>query len=133
MTDKILQGLGMPPERSERIVLAVKNHLFHLSWNLTAPEQASPRHRRFIADPRFPLLLELLRVDSIASEGNPRGMDGYNLYKTLFEKIVDSEQGNDLINLTWTVSSRLNHLFYFLFNGSPLNGPCCKKVHCFLA
>jgi putative nucleotidyltransferase with HDIG domain len=94
MTDKILQGLGMPPERSERIVWAVKNHLFHLSWNLTAPEQASPRHRRFIADPRFPLLLELLRVDSIASEGNPRGMEGYNLYKTLFEESIASDQGN---------------------------------------
>ena len=93
MTDKILQGLGMPPERIERIVWAVQNHLFHLSWNLRTPEQASPRHRRFIADPRFPLLLELLRVDSIASVGNPRGMDSYNLYKTLFEKIVASDQG----------------------------------------
>jgi putative nucleotidyltransferase with HDIG domain len=93
MTGKILQGLGMPPERSERIVFAVKNHLFHLSWNLTSPEQASPRHRRFMADPRFPLLLDLLRVDSIASEGNPRGMDAYKLYKTLFEMIVTSKQG----------------------------------------
>jgi putative nucleotidyltransferase with HDIG domain len=93
MAEAILHRLGMPRERSERIVWAVKNHLFHLSWNLNAPDQVSPRHRRFITDPRFPLLLELLRVDSIASEGNPRGMDAYNLYKTLFEKIVVSEQG----------------------------------------
>ena len=93
MAEEILHRLGLPRERNERIVWAVKNHLFHLSWNLTAPEQASPRHRRFIADPRFPLLLELLRIDSVASEGNPRGMDAYNLYKTLFEEIACKEQG----------------------------------------
>ena len=94
MAEKILQRLEMPPVRSERIVWVIRHHLFHLSWNLTAPEQASPRHKRFIADSRFPLLLELLRVDSIASEGNPRGMESYNLYKTLFEKIVARERGN---------------------------------------
>lgn len=93
MTAGILNRLGMPQERSERIVWAVKNHLFHLSWNLTSPDQVSLRQKRFIADSRFPLLLELLKVDSIASEGNPRGMEAYNLYKTLFESIVDSEQG----------------------------------------
>lgn len=93
MTEVILNRLGMPQEQRERITWAVKNHLFHLSWNLTSPDQVSPRQKRFIADPRFPLLLELLKVDSIASEGNPRGMDAYNLYKTLFESIVKGEQG----------------------------------------
>jgi len=92
MTAGILKRLGMPQEPRERIVWAVKNHLFHLSWNLTSPDQVSPRQKRFIADSRFPLLLELLKVDSIASEGNPRGMGAYNLYKTIFDSIVDSEQ-----------------------------------------
>ena len=93
LTEVILARLGMPQERRERIAWAVKNHLFHLSWNLTSPDQVSPRQKRFIADPYFPLLLELLRVDSIASEGNPRGMEAYALYKTLFESIAD-EEGN---------------------------------------
>ena len=88
MAEKILHRLGMPRKRRERIVWAVQNHLFHLSWNLTAPEQASRRHKRFIADPRFPLLLELLRVDTAASKGNTRGMDAYNLYRDLFEKVT---------------------------------------------
>jgi putative nucleotidyltransferase with HDIG domain len=94
MAEKILDRLGMPQKRGERIVWAVQNHLFHLSWNLTAPEQASRRHKRFIADPRFPLLLELLRVDSTASEGNPRGMEAYNLYRDLFEEVTANGQEN---------------------------------------
>ncbi len=93
MAEEILTRLGMPPERCERIVWAVKNHLFHLFWNLTSPEQASRRHRQFIADPRFPLLLELLRVDSLATEGNPRGMKAYNLYSKLFREVSTPGQG----------------------------------------
>ena len=89
----ILKRLGMPQERRELISWAIKNHLFHLSWNLTSPDQVSPRQKRFIADPRFPLVLELLKVDSIASEGNPRGREAYNLYKPLFESIVDGMHG----------------------------------------
>jgi hypothetical protein len=40
-----------------------------------------------VTDDRFPLLLELLRVDSEASLENPRGMKAYALYKQL-RKIV---------------------------------------------
>jgi predicted HD phosphohydrolase len=74
---------------AERIVWAIRHHTFHLSWNLTAPEQASQRHRRFVADQRFPLLLELLRADSAASLGHPRGMQTYELYSRLRKSVVE--------------------------------------------
>jgi len=43
-------------------------------------------------DDRFPLLLELLLVDSEASLGNPQGMKTYELYKRLRE-IVTADSG----------------------------------------
>ena len=90
---KILKRLGLPADRRERIVWAVRHHTFHLSWNLNAPGQATRRQKRLVMDDRFPLLLELLRVDSRASIGNPRGMQAYELYKRLRESITaDSEK-----------------------------------------
>lgn len=86
---RILKRLQMNPERRDLIVWAIRHHTFHLSWNLTTPEQASRRHKRFVADPRFPFLLELLRVDSIASLGHPQGMAAYELYRQLREMVVD--------------------------------------------
>ena len=93
IADRILRRLQMVSERLERIVWAVRHHTFHLSWNLTAPEQASRRHRRFVADTRFPLLLELLRVDSVASVGHPRGMEAYELYSRLRQSVLASLDG----------------------------------------
>ena len=94
IAERILKRLQVNHERRELIVWAIRHHTFHLSWNLTDPEQASRRHKRFIADPRFSFLLELLRVDSIASKGHPRGMAAYELYKELHEKVV----GEGLVN-----------------------------------
>jgi putative nucleotidyltransferase with HDIG domain len=88
MAERLLRRLQMAPERRELIVWAVQHHTFHLSWNLTGPEHASKRQRRFVADPRFPFLLELLRLDSIASRGHPRGMAVYELYRKLREKVA---------------------------------------------
>jgi putative nucleotidyltransferase with HDIG domain len=95
IAERILGRLQMNPERRELIVWAIRHHTFHLSWNLTAPEQASRRHKRFAADRRFPFLLELLRVDSIASRGHPRGMEAYELYSKLREMVV----GEGLVNV----------------------------------
>ena len=89
MAEKILVQFQVPAERREKIVWAIRNHTFHLSWNLTAPEQASKRHKGFAADPRFPLLLELLRVDSAASFGNPKKMQSYNIYKRLRKLVTE--------------------------------------------
>jgi putative nucleotidyltransferase with HDIG domain len=88
MAAKILKRLGLPPQRREKIVWAVRHHTFHFSWNLNASGQATRRQKHFVADQRFPLLLELLRVDSQASLGNPRGMKAYALYKQLRESIT---------------------------------------------
>jgi len=90
---RILQRLQINPERKALIVWAIRHHTFHLSWNLTAPEQASRRQKRFVADPRFPFLLELLRVDSIASRGHPRGMAAYELYSKLRQMVVTKGEG----------------------------------------
>jgi putative nucleotidyltransferase with HDIG domain len=83
IAEKILQRLQMPSKRLGKIVWAVRHHTFHLSWNLNAAGQATRRQKRLVTDNRFPLLLELLRVDSRASLGNPRGMKAYELYKQL--------------------------------------------------
>ena len=89
IADAVLQRLGMPAERRERLVWAVRRHTFHLSWNLATPEDASRRHRRLVGDPAFPLLLELLRVDSVASHGHPRGLEAYELYRTLHRQVQE--------------------------------------------
>ena len=85
--EKILKRLDMPADRLERIVWVIQNHIFHIFWNLSAPEAASKRHKRLVADPRFPLLLELLRVDTIASWGKKGVTDPYILYKALWEMV----------------------------------------------
>ena len=87
---KILTGLGLPRQRRDRIVWAIRHHTFHFSWNLNAPEEASRRQRRFAVDPRFPLLLALLRVDAAASLGSSRKMKAYGLYKRLGEMVRKS-------------------------------------------
>ena len=92
---RILRRLQMSPEQRELIVWAIRHHTFHLFWNLTAPEQASRRHKRFIGDHRFPFLLEVHRVDSIASQGHPRQMAAYELYSKLREMIVAEEKNQD--------------------------------------
>jgi putative nucleotidyltransferase with HDIG domain len=90
MAEKVLQRLQMPVAMQARIIWAIRHHTFHLSWNLNDPGQASRRQKKMVADDRFPLLLELLRVDSEASPGNPRGMKAYALYKRLREKVLTS-------------------------------------------
>ena len=82
----------MPEGRRRRIVWAVRHHTFHLAWQLTSPNQASKRHRSFVTNKDFPLLLALLRVDCLASLGHPRKMDAYDLYLELWQDITGQRQ-----------------------------------------
>ena len=70
-------------ERRDRIVWVIRHHIFHHSWQLQKPEDLSKKQRRYLADPKFPLLLEFLRIDSLASHGNPGGMEAYDFYEEL--------------------------------------------------
>jgi len=87
---KVLTRLGLPRQRRDRIVWVIRHHIFHFSWNLNAPEEASRRQRRFAADPRFPLLVALLGVDAAASLVSSRKREAYGLYKRLGEMVRNS-------------------------------------------
>jgi putative nucleotidyltransferase with HDIG domain len=84
----ILDRFGMPAERHKRILWAVRHHTFHHSWQLQKAEDLSKKQRKYLTDPDFPLLLEFLRIDSLASKGNPSGMAAYTFYKNLLESIL---------------------------------------------
>ncbi len=88
MADTILDCLGMPAERHERILWAIRHHTFHHAWQLKKASDLSKKQRKYMIDPNFPLLLEFLRIDSMASHGNPDGMESYTFYKNLLESMT---------------------------------------------
>ena len=88
MADEVLRRIDMPEKRRERIQWTVRHHIFHHSWQLEKPEDLSKKQRKYIVDPNFPLLLEFLRIDSLASQGNPAGMQAYEFYKGLYLKEI---------------------------------------------
>ncbi|MDH3997650.1 MAG: HD domain-containing protein [Desulfuromonadales bacterium] len=87
ITGRILSNLEMPVQRCERIIWAIRHHTFHHSWQLQKSDVPSKKQHRYLTDPKFPLLLEFLRIDSLASQGNPAGMETYDFYKELWESI----------------------------------------------
>lgn len=87
IAENILDRLGMPAERRARITWVIRHHTFHHSWQLQKPEDLSKKQRQYLVDPNFPLLLEFLRIDSLASHGNPGGMEAYDFYKKLLVSI----------------------------------------------
>ncbi len=90
MTEAILRRLGLPDELQERIVWAVRHHTFHHSWNLQPGAELTNRQQAFLADQRFPLLLEFLRIDNLASHGSHRNRDVFAFYHGLRQEIVRS-------------------------------------------
>ena len=85
MAGDILNRFDMPAKRRERILWVIRHHTFHHSWQLKNASDLSKNQRKYLTDPSFPLLLEFLRIDSLASQGNPRGMETYTFYKKLWE------------------------------------------------
>jgi hypothetical protein len=85
MAGDILCRIGMPTKRSERIQWAIRHHVFHHSWQLNKAEDLSKKQRKYLIHRDFPLLLEFLRIDSLASQDNPGGMQAYEFYKKLYQ------------------------------------------------
>jgi len=91
MAETILTRLNLPEPLRQRIVWAVRHHTFHHSWNLHDRTELSRKHRAFIADERFPLLLEFLRIDTLASRGQPRRMESWEFYRGLLAELQGSK------------------------------------------
>ncbi len=87
LADKILLRLGMEQERRERIVWAIRNHMFYLSWQLKSYDQLTSRQQRYVLHPDFPLLLEFLRIDSLASLGQTSKIQTYEFYLGLWRSL----------------------------------------------
>ncbi len=89
---ELLERLGMPEGRCRRIAWAIRHHTFHLDWQLSCPSQASKRHINFITHRDFPLLLSLLRADSLGSLGHPDKMAAYDLYLELWQNLTGQRE-----------------------------------------
>jgi len=88
MADGILRRLALPDPLRQRIVWAVRHHTFPHAWKINDRAELSRRHRAFIADERFPLVLDFLRIDALAAKGNPRGLTTFEFYRELHEDIA---------------------------------------------
>jgi len=77
----ILKRLGMAPDQIEDILWLVHHHMFALSWQIDDTNQLSRRQWRFIADPRFPLMLDLMRLDALAAGANPAKLAQVEFYR----------------------------------------------------
>ncbi|MBT1076123.1 HD domain-containing protein [Geobacter grbiciae] len=64
----IMTRLGFPHLAGD-VTWLVKHHTFHFSWNLTPGARLSPKQRRFMEHPLFPLLLEVCDADAAGSRG----------------------------------------------------------------
>lgn len=83
--EEILTRLEMPPPRRQRICWVIRHHMFHHAWQLSNDSTLTPRQRRYLADPAFPLLLELLRVDALASHSRTDGLAVHAFYEALLQ------------------------------------------------
>ncbi len=87
LAQKILDRLGMPAADSADICWLVRHHMFALSWQIRDQRSLTRRHWRFIADPRFPRLLELMRADAMAAGANPTKLAEAEFYRRALRQL----------------------------------------------
>lgn len=104
MADEICRRLRMPREQTEQIAWMIENHM-RVS---VAPEMRESKLKRFVRHPWFQDLLELCRIDCLASHGDLSIIE----WLQDFVQNMPGEQlkppriltGADLINLGYTPS-----------------------------
>ncbi|MCP3176335.1 HDIG domain-containing protein [Desulfuromonas sp. KJ2020] len=89
IAEKILGRFQIDTKRIHRIVWAIKNHLFYLSWQIDNYDQISNKQLRFVKNKDFKFLLELVRVDSLATFGNDSKDFAYTFYKKLLDNMAN--------------------------------------------
>ena len=92
LAEGILVRLAMPAYRYRRIVWAIRHHMFHHAWQLHDPAELTKKQRSYLTNPDFPLLLEFLRIDSMASHGRADGLQAYTFYHQLWAGVPGAQQ-----------------------------------------
>jgi putative nucleotidyltransferase with HDIG domain len=87
----LLARLGMEGSVAADVVWLVRHHMFALSWQVEELARLSRRQRRFLADPRFDLLLDLLEIDARAAGGRPARLAQVAFYRRAQAIIVAGE------------------------------------------
>jgi len=87
LAEVILIKTEMPAERRRRIIWVIRYHMFYHAWQLESPEELTSKQRAYLKNPDFPLLLELLRIDSLASHGKTNKMQAYEFYHKLWAAV----------------------------------------------
>jgi poly(A) polymerase len=79
--EKLLARLGMEERTTADVAWLIRHHMFALSWQVEEGEKLTRRQWRFIQDPRFPLLLDLMEIDSLAAGGNSEKLEQVDFYR----------------------------------------------------
>ncbi len=87
LAQQILARLGMPEPEIAPICWLVRHHMFALSWQIRDQQALTRRHWRFIADPCFPHLLELMTADAMAAGANPTKLADADFYRQALRQL----------------------------------------------
>jgi len=88
LAEKVLDRLGMPPGDRGDTLWLIRHHMFALSWQVQDRTSLSNRQWRFIEDPRFALLLELMRIDALAAGANPEKLRQVDFYRQALQSLA---------------------------------------------